>query len=63
MIEDVEYVLALAEERSIELAQLHAERRRERRRQFRIELCARLRADIHALMVEPFSWQRPREIA
>jgi hypothetical protein len=56
---DFEYLLALAEEISIQLEQQHAERMRERRKQRRRELCAQLRAEIHALMFARFSWQQP----
>ena len=57
MSEDLDYLLALAEEHSQWLDAQYRERRREARKQRCRQLCARLREDIEWLCRAPFSWQ------
>jgi hypothetical protein len=57
MSDDLEYLLALAEEHSQWLEAQYLERRRERRRECCRQVCARLRDDIEWLCRAPFSWQ------
>lgn len=54
---DTEYLLALAEEMHLAREHLYQERRLERRRQRRADLCAHLRHEIKRLIEAPFSWQ------
>jgi hypothetical protein len=57
MSDDLEYLLALAEEHSLWLEAQHRERRREERRQQCRQICTRLRDEIEWLCRAPFSWQ------
>jgi hypothetical protein len=53
----MEYLLALAEEERQRRDALYRTRLRMARMERQAEICAWLRAEIHRLMIEPFSWQ------
>lgn len=55
--QDLDYLLALAEEAHIHRDLLHVERIRQRRRECHASLCERLRLEIERLIRTPFSWE------
>jgi hypothetical protein len=55
--DDIEYLLAIAEEEHQRRAAFHLTRLRMARIERHADICARLRAEIHRLMRAPFSWQ------
>lgn len=58
--ENQQYLLAIAEERSMRLKAYYAERERERRREYIRALCEQRSREIAELCTKPFSWQESR---